>query len=250
MITTLGLLGWGFSKASGLKAIKKEGVIRIAIDATYPPMEFEGDDGKVKGFDIDFSHELAKRIGVKADFEVMSWDGILAGLQSKRYDAIVSSMNITEDRKKQVAFVPYIQMSQVFVVKGSTVVKSEKDLAAKIVAVQADTTSYEAVQNYKKSGVAIKEIKSFKNATDTFAAMKAGQADVIVIDEPVGLYYAKQDKTFVVAGRAIAPEPIGIAIRQGDKELLQEVQSAVDGMKKDGTLKKISMEWFGSELGQ
>lgn len=249
VVVAVGLMGWGFSSSNSLKSIKKQGVIRIAVDATYPPMEFEGDDGKVKGFDVDFSRELGKRLGVDVEFVVMSWDGILAGLQSRRYDAIVSSMNITEDRKKQVQFVPYIQMSQVFVVTGKTQVASEKDLAGKVVAVQADTTSHEAVQGYQKAGLALKEIKAFKNATDTFAAMKSGQAEVIVIDEPVGLYYAKQDPTFRVSGRAMAPEPVGIAIHAKEKDLAKEIQGAVEAMKKDGTLKRLSLAWFGAELG-
>lgn len=233
-----------------LERIKKEGKLLVAIDATYPPMESEGPDGQPVGFDIDFANELAKRLGVKAEFVVMNWDGILAGLNSKRYDIIISSMNITDDRKKQVNFVEYVKMSQLFITKTGMKVATEADLAGKVIAVQADTTSFEFVEAVKKRGVAIKEIKAFKLATDAFAAVKAGQAEVIVVDEPVGKYYVKQDsKTFEMSGRAMAPEPVGIAIRKTEVDLHSEINKAVEKMKQDGTLKKISETWFGGELG-
>jgi polar amino acid transport system substrate-binding protein len=238
------------STAPAVDRVKSAGKIVVAIDATYPPMESEGADGKPVGFDIDFANEVAKRMGIKAEFVVMNWDGILAGLNSKRYDAIISSMNITDDRKKQVDFVEYVRMSQLFVAKKGNAVAGEKDLAGKVVAVQADTTSFDYVDKAKKAGVAIKDVKAFKLATDTFAAVKANQADVIVIDEPVGKYYTKQDPgTFQITGRAMAPEPVGIATRKGDADLNAAIARTVEEMKKDGSLKKLQDKWFGGELG-
>ena len=239
-----------YSADKAVERIKKAGKILVAIDATYPPMESEGPDGKPVGFDIDFANELAKRLGIKAEFVVMNWDGILAGLNSKRYDVIISSMNITAERKNQVDFVEYVQMSQLYIAKTGTVISKEADLAGKVIAVQADTTSFEYAEGLTKKGVAVKAVKAFKLATDAFAAVKAGQAEVIVVDEPVGKYYAKQDsKTFQLSGRAMAPEPVGVAIRKADKDLLEAISKAVEEMKKDGTLKKISVTWFGGELG-
>jgi polar amino acid transport system substrate-binding protein len=249
-IVTLAVAGTAHAADGSLERIKKAGKLVVAIDATYPPMESEGPDGKPVGFDIDFTTELAKRLGVKPEFVVVAWDGVVAGLQSKRYDVIISSMNITDERKKQVDFVEYAKMSQLFVTKKGTKVESDKDLAGKVVAVQADTTSYEYVDKQKAAGVAIKEVKAFRLATDAFAAIKSGQGDVIVVDEPVGRYYAKQDAaTFDVTGRAMAPEPVGVAFRKEDADLRNEVQKHVDSMKKDGSIKKISTTWFGGELG-
>ena len=251
-VLMFGLLtpGAAFSADKAVDRVKKAGKILVAIDATYPPMESEGPDGKPVGFDIDFANELAKRLGIKAEFIVMNWDGILAGLNSKRYDVIISSMNITAERKNQVDFVEYVQMSQLYIAKTGTVISKEADLAGKVIAVQADTTSFEYAESLAKKGVAVKAVKAFKLATDAFAAVKAGQAEVIVVDEPVGKYYAKQDsKTFQLSGRAMAPEPVGIAIRKADKDLHEAVTKAVEEMRQDGTLKKISITWFGGELG-
>jgi len=238
--------------STSVLAYKHPGNLKIAIDTTYPPMEFETADGKAQGFDVDVARELAKRLGTNAEFIVMGWDGILAGLQSGRYDVIISSMNITNDRKKQVNFVEYVKMGQVFVArKNSAPIKSENDLVGKVVAVQADTTSFEAVDNLKKKGIAIKDIKAFKGATDTFSALKAFQADVVVVDEPVGYYYvAKDPKSFAVTGVALNPEPVGVAIRKKDQQLKSAIEIALKSMQKDGSFDKISRNWFNTKLGQ
>lgn len=233
-------------KANDLDAVIKNGKIRIAVDTTYPPMEFEDNEGKIVGLDVDLAREIAKALNVKAEFVIMPWDGILAGLKSNRYDIIMSSMNITEERKQQVSFVPYIMMGQVFVVKKTAKpIKNEKELAGKVIAVQADTTSFSAVENFKNSGIAIKEIKAFKGATEAFAALKSNQAEAIVIDEAVGLYYAGLDaKTFMISGEAMKPEPIGIAVKKTDLKLLKALNDAVAMIKNNGKFTSIYKQWL------
>jgi ABC-type amino acid transport substrate-binding protein len=235
-----------FANAADLDAVLKSKKLRVAVDTTYPPMEFESDAGKIVGLDIDLAKAIANVLKVEAEFIVMPWDGILAGLQGNRYDVIMSSMNITDERKAQVNFVPYMSMGQVFVIKkSSNPVKTEKDLAGRVVAVQADTTSFAALEGFQKSGIKIKEIKAFKGATETFSALKSNQADTIITDEPVGLYYAGLDaKTFFVSGNAMKPEPIGIAVRKSDAKLLKALEDAAKTLKSNGTYAKIYKEWL------
>ena len=232
--------------ALDLAAVQKAGKLRVAVDTTYPPMEFEDAKGMITGLDIDLARELAKVLKVEAEFIVMPWDGILAGLQSNRYDIIMSSMNVTPERAAQVNFVPYITMGQVFVVKKSAKpVATEKDLAGRIVAVQVDTTSFNAVEAIQKSGVKISGIKTFPGATETFSALKANQADVIVTDEAVGRYYAGLDaKSFMVSGLAIKPEPIGIAVKKTDKTLHKALEDAVKTIKANGTFARVYKQWL------
>jgi polar amino acid transport system substrate-binding protein len=209
-------------------------------------MEFESNSGQVIGLDVDLARELAKILKVQIEFIIMPWDGVLAGLKSNRYDIIMSSMNITDERKKQVNFIPYIMMGQVFVVKkDGKNIKNEKELAGKVVAVQADTTSFTAVENFKNSGIQIKEIKAFKAATDTFSALKSNQAEVVVIDQAVGLYYVALDqKSFNVSGEAMKPEAIGIAVKKSDTLLLMELTNAVKTIKENGTFTRIYKQWL------
>ncbi len=237
---------------NSLQRVKDAGKLTIAIDPTYPPMEFTDEDGNYIGFDIDLAREIAKELGVEAEFIAMDWDGILAGLTGGRYDVIMSSMNITEERLKQANFVEYAQMSQVFVSRKGVEVKTPEDLAGRVVAVQAETTSHIWVDEVKAEKVPdIKEIRSFKAATEAFLEVKNGRADVIVIDEPVGLYYAAQDpETFVVTGRAIDPEPVGIALRKEDVALKEALEKAVQTLRENGTYAQVSQKWFGGELGK
>lgn len=239
-------------KDKAFEQVKKSGKLRVAIDVTYPPMEYETPDGKPVGFDVDLAEELAKKLGVSVEFVVMSWDGILAGLVSNRYDVIISSMSITPERAAKVDFVEYMQMGQVFVArKKDAPITNESQLAGKIVAVQVDTTSMAAVQDMQKKGIAIKDLKAFKGATDTFSALKAYQADVIVTDEPVGRYYAGKDtNTFAVTGQAVVPEPIGMAVRKDNQSLTQEISKALSAVKKDGAFSKISMKWFNTDISK
>jgi polar amino acid transport system substrate-binding protein len=240
------------SKAdNSLDRVKKAGKLVVAVDTTYPPMEFV-DGAQTVGFDVDLAKAVAAKLGVKAEFQSIDWDGIIPGLLGKRYDVIMYSMNITDERSKQVNFVEYVQMSQVFVSKKSVNVATEKDLSGKVVVVQAETTSDEWVNKVKNETVKdIKEIRSFKGATDAFQEVKNGRGDVIVIDEPVGLYYAKKDAaTFTVTGRALAPEPVGAAIRKEDNQLKDAIAKAIADLKADGTFKQISEQWFGKELGK
>lgn len=246
LMTIIGAIMSAPLMAFDLDAVIKNKKLRVAVDTTYPPMEFESNDGKVIGLDVDLAKEIAKVLKVDIEFIIMPWDGILAGLQSNRYDVIMSSMNITPERNQQVNFVPYLMMGQVFVTKKSgRPVKSEKDLAGKVVAVQADTTSFSAVEKFKTSGIAIKEIKAFKGATEPFSALKSNQAEVTVIDEPVGLYYAGLDpKTFLVSGIALKPEPIGIAVKKSDTKLHKALMDAVKTIKANGTFTRVYKEWL------
>lgn len=234
-----------------LDRVKKASKLVIGMDTTYPPMEFvEGD--KTVGYDVELANALAQKLGVKAEPMTVDWNGIITGLTSKRYDVIISSMNITDERKQQVNFVEYARMSQVFVAKKGVDVKSEKDLAGKTVLVQDGTTSHDYVKEAKEQRVKdIKGIISYGGATEAFQALKNGKGEVIVIDEPVGLYYVKKDAaTFAITGRALDPEPIGIAIRKEDVELAKALEKALADIKADGTYKKIAETWFGGELGK
>jgi His/Glu/Gln/Arg/opine family amino acid ABC transporter permease subunit len=236
-------------KPSGLERVQKSGVLRVAIDATYPPMEFL-ENGQPVGFDVDMSRELARKLGVTAQFIVMDWDGILAGLTSGRYDIIVSSMNITPARQQQVDFVEYARMSQVFVTTRDRAIRKEEDLAGRSVAVQTNTTSQRWVEQLRQRGVKVGQLHPFPGATECFAAVKSGQAEVVVIDEPVGRFFARRDDTFVITGQALEAEPIGMALDKQDSDLTAAIARALEELRQAGELRRLSEHWFGGELGQ
>jgi len=237
--------------AGGLERVKAAGVLKIGIDASYPPMEFVDKDGKTPiGFDVDLAKKIAEKLGVKAEHVIIDWNGIQTGLLSGHYDAIISSMTITEERQKEMDFVEYIRMGIAFASRNGVEVKTEADLNDKVVVVQAETTAHFYLEELKD--LKMKEFKSFPYATDAFRELENGLADVVVIDEPVAGYYAKLDPSkYTVTGTAsLEPDPIGIALRKEDTELNKAIAQAVADLKADGTIKQLSEQWFGGELGQ
>ncbi|MTT32810.1 transporter substrate-binding domain-containing protein [Terrilactibacillus sp. BCM23-1] len=227
-----------------LADIKDSGELTIAVDDTYPPMEFRDDKNKLVGLDIDLGRILAKKLGVKAKFVPTAWDGIIPGLDAKKYDIIMSSMNITDERKKQVNFVQYLNFGQAVIVKKGNPLKinSKEDLKGKVVGVQLGTTSETAA----KAIGGIKQVKTYNGYTDAFNDMGLGRLDAIVVGEMVGRYYMKtKPNAFEIVGDTFQELPVGIAVRKSDKDLSKALEKAIKEMQDEGSFDKVKETWFG-----
>ena len=229
-------------------AIAKAGTLLFCSDITYPPEEFYDGTTPV-GSDIEIGTEIAKRLGVKADFVNTGFDGIIPALIGKKCDAIISGMNDTDERKKQVDFVDYLSVGQSFMVqKGNPAgIKSVDDIAGKTVSVEVGTSNADFLtaksDEFTKAGKKAITIQTFPKDTDAATALRTGKVDAYFGDAPVVAYYVKQTPdAFAFGGDAINPISVGIAIRQGDA-LKAAVQAAVDAMYKDGAMAKILAKW-------
>ena len=227
--------------------IKSAGQIVYCSDITYPPEEsYQGT--KPVGSDIDFGTEIAKQMGVKAVFKNTVFDSIIAALKAKKCDAIISGMNDTPDRRKQVDFVDYLKVGQsVMVKKGNPEhITTLASLSGKKVSVESGTTNRDflAAESTKltKAGKKAINIVTFPKDTDAAAALKAGRVDAYFGDSPVVVHYAATDKSFSVGGSPVNPILIGIAIRKGDP-LRAATQKAVNALYASGTIKKIVAKW-------
>ncbi len=227
-----------------LDRVKKAGKLVICVDDAYAPMEFHDEKGNLVGFDVDMMAVVAEKLGVKSEWKPTAWDGIIASLKSKQCDMIVSSMNITDERKKEVNFTDaYHQMGQVMMVaKGNPKkLNTLKDLEGKTIAVQIGTTNAEAAKAVK--GATVKEFDTFPMAMQEVAN---GRADATIADTPVGKYYLVQNPNLgEVVGAEIDPLPVGGAIRKEDNQLREAVNKALADMTKDGTMEKTKAKWFG-----
>lgn len=235
------------SKENSLDRIKKAGKIIIGIDDTYPPMEFKDKDNKLVGYDIDMANEIGKKLGIKVEFVPTAWDGIFMALQSKKFDVIHSSVSITDERKKTMIFTePYIYGGNaIFVKADNTTVNSQDDFKGKIIGCQVGTTAQDALS--KISGM--KEVKKYNGMTEAFLDLKNGRIDAVVSDPQVGDYYiASQKDKFKKIKSLLSQEPIGVAFRKDDTDLRDGYQKAMDELKKDGTLSKLSEKWFGYDI--
>ena len=216
-------------------------------DITYPPEEFYKGTTAV-GSDIDIGAEVARRLGAKAQFNNTGFAGIIAALLAKKCDAIISGMNDTPARRKQVAFVDYISVGQSLMVKKGNPkgIKTLADLSGKTVSVEVGTTNKQFLDAQNKAlgkqGKPTIKIVTFPADTDAANALKTGRVDAYFGDSPVVAYYIQRDSSFAFAGSPINPIPVGIAMRIGDPRV-PAVRKAVAGMYADGTMTKILNKW-------
>jgi arginine/ornithine transport system substrate-binding protein len=226
-------------------------IVRIGVEGAYPPFSFTTADGKLEGFDIDIARALGKAMGVEIKLVAQDWDGIIPALMARKYDAIIASMTITEERKKKVAFSnKYYNTPAKFVTKKGSVKEFTKDtLKGKTVGVQRATThdSY-LTDNYGKDV----KIKRYATQDDAYLDMTAGRLDFLLADSVAlsdGFLKKPEGKNFEFVGPDMTEERwfgvgAGIACRKKDKDLVELFNKAIDQIRADGTYKKIQDKYF------
>ena len=224
--------------------------LTVGVDDSYPPMEFKDDSGNITGFDVDMVNEIARRMGKTAVFKSTLFDGIFAALNADRFDCSISAISMTEERLKQFAFTkPYVANAQIIVVRpNDNSIKKAEDLANKTVGVQLGSTADDSAKTLLSKGIKF-NVKKYNEIIQTFSDMKAGRLDAVIVDEVVGQYYIAKDKSsFRDSGCRLTNEPVGACFRKDNTKLRDDVQEIIDAMTADGTMKKISMKWFGKDL--
>jgi polar amino acid transport system substrate-binding protein len=232
-------------------AISSSGTLAFCSDITYPPEEsYKQGTTTPEGSDIDIGNYIARKMGVKARFDNTGFDGIIAALLAKKCDAVISGMNDTPERKKQVAFVDYLKVGQSFMVKSGNPenISGIASLAGKAASVETGTTNkdYLDAQSKKLQAQGKKGIKvvTFPKDTDAANALKTGKVDAYFGDAPVVAYYIEKDpSSFSIGGTPVNPISIGIAIRKSDTDLQAAVTQAVRAAYADGTMDTILTRW-------
>ena len=218
--------------------------IKVATDATWPPMEMVDANKQIVGYDIDFLNAVAKEAGVVVEFKNTAWDGIFAGLDSGQYDAIISSVTITDERKAKYDFTDaYTSIGQILVVpKTDKTSKTIADLKGKKVGSQIGTTG--AMEVKKVAGV---ESKTYDEIGLAFEDMAAGRIAGVVCDEPVAAHFALQKKEykekFKIVGKAFTKEGYGIVVKKGNKELVALLNKGIKAVKTKKLDTKIHTKW-------
>lgn len=241
----------GSEEATEEAKFVQDKVLLIGVDNTYPPMEYVDKSGATVGFDIDLGKAIAKQLGRKAKFVNTAWDSIFAGLDAGKYDVIISSTSITAERLDTLSMSdPYIANQQVIICrKGADPVDSVEKLAGKKVGVQVSTTADDACQYYINDKGIEMELQQFDGMTEAFVALEGESVDCVVTDLVVGNYYiSQQGDKFVRTCDELTNEPIGITAAKNNPGMAVEMNKALEALKKDGTLAKISEKWFGEDL--
>ncbi|AMO81918.1 arginine ABC transporter substrate-binding protein [Obesumbacterium proteus] len=219
--------------------------IRFAAEASYPPFEFMDANNQMQGFDIDLANAICKQMKATCTFTNQSFDSLIPSLKFKRIDAVISGMDITPERQKQVAFTaPYYDNSALFIAEKGKVA----DIAAlkgKRVGMQNGSTHQKYLQE-KHPEITPVPYDSYQNA---ILDLKNGRLDAVFGDTAVVNEWLKQNATLSAVGDKVTDPNyfgtgLGIAVHQNNAELLNQFNTALNQLKQDGTYKTIYSKWF------
>lgn len=224
--------------------IQEEGKFTYACSGGYPPFNYKDDDGNLVGFDVEIANALAEKMGVEAEGITTEWDGIIGGLTGKRFDCILGSMAVTEERLKQISFTdPYYYDGAQFFAKADKNLESIADETVTKVGVVTGTTYETEVAKYEN----VTDIVCFSSDQENFIACDDGRIDGFATSRFVGLD-APEEYNIVPVGELLYTENIAIGVRQEDTEFLNELNKALAAIVEDGTYAEISEKYFGCNI--
>ncbi|MDR1773110.1 MAG: amino acid ABC transporter substrate-binding protein [Hungatella sp.] len=237
------------AKETGKETESAANTFTVGFDQDFPPMGFVGDNGEYTGFDLELAQEVANRLGRKFVPQPIAWDAKDMELESGNIDCIWNGFTITGREEGYTWSKPYMENSQVFVVGKDSGIKTLADLSGKIVEVQADSSAEKALQADEKLSGTFGTLQTTPDYNTAFMDLEMGAVDAIAMDVIVAGYQIEQRKAdFIILDEALAAEEYGVGFKKGNDTLRDQVQEQIDAMAADGTLKKISEEWFGKDV--
>ncbi|MFJ8541292.1 ABC transporter substrate-binding protein [Streptomyces sp. NPDC093586] len=248
------------------QSVRDKGVIKVGSDIAYAPVEFKDDSGRTAGIDPDLAAAMGKQLGVTFEFENGTFDTLITGLRSKRYDIAMSAMTDTKDRQEGidpdtgkkvgqgVDFVDYFTAGvSIYTKKGDDRgVKTWTDLCGKKLVVQRGTVSEDLAKSENAKCPAGKKIsmEAFDNDQQAQTRLRAGGADAGSSDFPVAAYAVKTSgggNDFQLVGEQVEAAPYGIAVAKDNTQLRDALKAALDAVIANGEYKKIMDKWGVAE---
>ena len=241
---------------AGLQAEAKEWKkVRIGVEGAYPPFSFVDPEGNLQGFDIEIAHALCAAMKVECVLITQDWDGIIPALLARKYDAIIASMSITEERKKKVDFSDkYYQTPAKFAApKGAGIEISEEGLEGKSIGVQRATIHDKYLtDNYGD----VVEIKHYGTLDEVYLDLSSGRIDMLLADSVAvsdGFLKTREGEGFEFVGPDLNDprwfgNGAGIALRKGEDELREMFNQAITTIRSDGTYQKVQEKYFDFDV--
>ncbi|MFE1024336.1 ABC transporter substrate-binding protein [Streptomyces sp. NPDC058818] len=248
------------------QSIRDKGVIKVGSDIAYAPVEFKDKSGETVGIDPDLADAMGKQLGVKFEFENGTFDTLITGLRSKRYDIAMSAMTDTKDRQEGidsdtgkkvgqgVDFVDYFTAGvSIYTKKGDDQgIKTWSDLCGKKLVLQRGTVSEDLAKAENEKCPAGKKIsmEAFDNDQQAQTRLRAGGADAGSSDFPVAAYAVKTSgggKDFQIVGEQVEAAPYGIAVAKDNTQLRDALKAALDAVIANGEYKKVLDKWGVAE---
>jgi polar amino acid transport system substrate-binding protein len=222
---------------------QKEKVYTVGTEYNWPPLEFIDENKQKVGFDVDMIQAIAKAVGIKVELQEVPFDPIFTKLDDGSLDIGLSSITITEERKATLDFTePYLNAGQMLVVPVASSAAGIDDLKGKKIAVQTGTTgqfALDKLDGYVKEG--------YDDIANAFADLANGRVDAVLTDSPVAADYVTRAMGFKgklkLIGSPLTDEYLGIAVKKGNKELLDLLNKGLAAIVADGTLDSLKVKW-------
>jgi cystine transport system substrate-binding protein len=252
-----GLLGTSLSAALPgaahaadlLDTVKQRGALIVGLEGTYPPFNSKSPSGELVGYDVDVAKAVAARLGVKTQFVTTEWSGIIAGLQAGKFDVIFNQVSITPQRQQSLDFsTPYTySTAQVIQRKDdSRVFKSLDDLKGRKIGVSLGSN-----YNDIAKGIAGAQVLTYPGAAEELRDLTAKRVDAVLNDRLVLAYLLKTSPLPLRLAAAVGePVQMGVPFKKDNPKFAKAIDGALGSLEKDGTLKKISVKWFGIDVSR
>ena len=244
------------SMGAAAQAASHGGIKKVVIgtEGAYPPFNNLESDGSLVGFDIDIAKALCEEMKVECEFVTQDWDGIIPALLAGKFDAIIASMSITEERKEKVDFTNkyYNTPPAIAVPKDSPITEAtDAGLAGKVIGAQSSTTH----SNYAEEKLPSAELKLYPTPDEYKLDIDSGRVDAVIDDVIVLSEWLKSDAgTCCKLLGTLTPDPVingegaGIAIRKGESELRDMFNTAIAAIRASGTYKEINDKYFDVDV--
>jgi polar amino acid transport system substrate-binding protein len=224
----------------------KEGQLLVGTDTPYPPFEI-GQPPDITGYDIEVGRAVAEKLGLQPTFQDTSFDTIFRDLSQGKFDFVLAATTITPDREQKVDFSdPYYAADQALVVTPGSDIKTVEDLDGKTVGAQDGTTG----ETYANDETDASDVRGFPEGPDAINALKAGQVDATVIDQPVAVDALEKAGGIEIATTIPTGELYGIPVAQDNDALREQINKALQEMKDDGTIAELYQKYFKTDPPQ
>jgi len=244
LVVVAGLVVGMTAQARTFEEIKASGKIIVATEGAYPPFNyFQG--SKLTGFEVELAEAMVKKMGLAVEWKALSFDALLAGLRQDRWDMVIASFGITEERAKAVTFTNPHYCSGGVIVSRDGSIRTPEMLAGKTVAVQTGSTYMENVRKLPN----VKEVKNFPQDTDARAALMNGRVDAWVSDRFVVKNVLENNPNAPLkTGGYLFVEKVATAVKKGNTSLAAAVDKALAEVMADGTYKTLSDKYMKEDI--
>ena len=229
--------------------------ITVGLDNTFVPMGFEEKNGNYAGFDIELAQYVSKKLGITVHFQPIDWDMKETELQNGTIDAIWNGYSATDERREKVAFtIPYMQNTQILVVKKTSGIHSVEDMTGKVLGAQNGSSGMldfeehpEVLKNRVKSG----DADQYQSVNEAIIDLKNDRIDALLIDRVYADYYLTTEgiaDEYDTIPSGFESESFAVGVRPADKKLLEALNQAFKELYQDGIFQQISQKWFGEDV--